>query len=128
MPENQARMLFFRADTGQALTTVFAGFAFTIINFPNSSLLPALVAGFTRDLIMQRPGMVNLPFFTSFVATSAKVSSIFLATAGLTSVASASAAARAPFDMAAPPFIAFIAFIGAMAGLGVSTEWWKGTD
>merc|ERR1740121_2687990 len=123
MPKNQAQMLFFRAETGEALTTVFAGFAFTIITFPNTSLLPALVAGFTRVLIMQRPGMVNLPFFTSLVATVANVSSIFLATAGFTSVASASAAARAPFDMTAPAFIAFIAFIGAMA-----TVWRKGTD
>merc|ERR1712203_870266 len=61
--------------------------------------------------------MVNFPFFTSLVATSAKVSSIFLATAGFTSVASASAAARPPFDMTTPAFaafmaLAFIAFIG----------------
>merc|ERR1712066_190894 len=102
-------MLFFKAATQEALTTVFAGFAFTIITLPKTSLLPALVAGFTRVLIMQRPGMVNLPFFTSLVATSANDSSIFLATAGFTSVAAASAAARAPFDMAAPAFAAFMA-------------------
>merc|ERR1712203_830851 len=70
--------------------------------------------------------MVNLPFFTSLVATTAKLSSIFLATAGFTSEASASAAARAPFDMAAPLFAAFMAFIGAMARVRFSTEWRKG--
>merc|ERR1712232_654114 len=115
-----AQTAFLRAATAKAFTTVVAGFAFTIITLPKTSLLPALVAGFTRVLIMQRPWMVNLPFFTSLVATTAKLSSIFLATAGFTSVASASAAARPPFVMTAPAlaFIAaFIAFIGAMATL-----------
>merc|ERR1719429_52518 len=53
--------------------------------------------------------MVNLPvLFTSFVASSAKVSSAFLQTAGLSSVAVAKAAAMADFDNAAPA-LAFIA-------------------
>merc|ERR1712207_120105 len=82
-----AQMLFFSADTQKALTTVHAGFAFTITTFPKTSLLPALVAGFLRVFIMQRPGMVNLPaLFTSFVPTSAAV---------------ANAATRPDFDMAA---------------------------
>merc|ERR1719429_275007 len=53
--------------------------------------------------------MVNLPvLFTSFVASSAMVSSAFLQTAGLSSVAVAKAAAMADFDSAAPA-LAFIA-------------------
>merc|ERR1712060_301834 len=62
--------------------------------------------------------MVNLPvLFTCLVATSAKVSSIFLATAGFTSEASASAAVSPPFDMGAPAFPAFIAFIAFMGAI-----------
>merc|ERR1711878_269034 len=100
------QMLFLSAATRNALTTVVAGLAFTITTFPNTSLLPALVAGFLRVLSMQRPGMVNLPVpLTSLVATSAKVSSTFLQTAGFNSVAVASAAAMADLDIAAPAFM-----------------------
>merc|ERR1719509_427989 len=108
----QAQMLFLSAATQYALITVLAGLAFTIITFPNTSFLPALVAGFLRVLSMQRPGMVNLPVpLTSLVATSASVSSSFLHTAGFNSVAVASAAAMADLDIAAPAFMpaAFIA-------------------
>merc|ERR1719512_423072 len=115
--KGQAQMLFLSAATQYALTTVLAGFAFTIIPFPNTSFLPALVAGFLRVLSMQRPGMVNLPVpLTSLVATSASVSSTFLHTAGFNSVAVASAAAMPDLDIAAPAF-AFIAR-GAIARLG----------
>merc|ERR1712217_270109 len=73
---NLFQMLFFKAATGYALTTVFAGFAFTICILPKISRFPALVAGFKRVLTMQTPGMVNLPlFFTSVAAIVAKVSS-----------------------------------------------------
>merc|ERR1740129_2384174 len=59
--------------------------------------------------------MVNLPMlFTCLVATSAKLSSIFLQAAGFCSVASARAAAMPDLLMAVTPFMAaFIA--GAMA-------------
>merc|ERR1719414_1979450 len=62
--------------------------------------------------------MVNLPVpLTSLVATSARVSSTFLHTAGFNSVAVASAAAMADLDIAAPAFMpAFIAR-GAIARL-----------
>merc|ERR1719478_234865 len=64
------------AATGKALTTVLAGFAFTFISWPKAILTPALVAGFTRVLILQRPGIVKIPaFFTSAVARVAKLSS-----------------------------------------------------
>merc|ERR1712232_253378 len=66
--------LFFKAERGNALTTFLAGFAFTITTFPKTSLFPALVAGFTRVLILQRPGIVNTPvLFTSCVAISARL-------------------------------------------------------
>merc|ERR1719192_385675 len=56
---------------------------------------------------MAKPGMVNLPdFFTSLVATAAKLSSTFLTCDPFNSVAVASSATMADFDMAAPPFIA----------------------
>merc|ERR1719350_1604227 len=51
--------------------------------------------------------MVNLPdFFTSLVATAAKLSSTFLISDAFNSVAVASSATIADFDMATPPFIA----------------------
>ena len=62
----QDQMLAFNAATGNALTTVLAGFALMIFSSPNMILLVALVAGFLRVLILARPGIVNTPvFFTS---------------------------------------------------------------
>merc|ERR1719277_1297222 len=54
---------FFSAAKAKAFTMVLAGFAFTITILPKISLLPALVAGFRRVLIMHRPGIVHLPVF-----------------------------------------------------------------
>merc|ERR1712032_948713 len=66
-----AQMLCFKAATGKAFTIFRAGFAFTTTTFPKTSLLPALVAGFMRVLILQSPGRVNTPLlFTSLVPTS----------------------------------------------------------
>merc|ERR1712072_1618208 len=45
--------LAFRAATGKAFTTFFAGLAFTMTTLPKTSLLPAFVAGFIRVLILQ---------------------------------------------------------------------------
>merc|ERR1719378_973855 len=65
---------------------------------------------------MHRPGIVHLPvFFTSRVATLARVSSTLVTCVFFSSVPSAKACANAPLLIALPPFIAFIAFIGAMA-------------
>merc|ERR1719346_521872 len=51
--------------------------------------------------------MVNLPdFFTSLVATAAKLSSTFLTADPFNSVAVASSATIADFDIATAPFIA----------------------
>merc|ERR1719385_711007 len=107
---------FFSAPTGNAFTTVLAGLAFTTISFPKAITMPALVAGFTRVLIMQSPGMVNLPaFFTSFVATVARVFKIFAASDFLSSCAVAMASARPVLVMRGLlDFKAFIVFIGAM--------------
>merc|ERR1712061_4109 len=61
---------FLSAATAKALTMVFAGLALTITILPKISLLPALVAGFRRVLIMHKPGIVHFPFFfTSCEAT-----------------------------------------------------------
>merc|ERR1719221_2138645 len=106
------QMDLFSAATAYALTIVLAGLAFTMTTLPNTSRLPAFVAGFIRVLIMQSPGMVTLPaFFTSLVAMLSKT----FDTADLfNSWASARACASWPLDIGlAPAFMAFIA--GAMA-------------
>merc|ERR1719281_1145918 len=51
---------------------------------PKATLVPAFLAGFILVLIMQRPGMVNLPaFFTSAVASAANSPSTFVHSAFL---------------------------------------------
>merc|ERR1719336_3397338 len=126
-------MLFFNAATQKALTIFVAGLAFTMTTLPKTSLLPAFVAGFMRVLIMAKPGMVNLPefftslvatsakpsstFFTSLVATSAKPSSTFFTCDPFNSLAAASSATIADFDIATAPFIA-VAFIASAFARG----------
>merc|ERR1719182_903027 len=69
----------FRAFTAKHFTTVCAAFAFTFTSLPNAMRLPAFLAGLCLVLIMQTPGMTNLPVpFTSFIATSARASSALL--------------------------------------------------
>merc|ERR1740117_2291645 len=64
----------FSAATAKAFTTVLAAFALTFTSLPKIFLIPALVAGFTRVLILQRPGIVKMPaFLTSAVASAAKL-------------------------------------------------------
>merc|ERR1711879_790762 len=93
--------LAFRAATGKAFTTFFAGLAFTITVFPKISFFPALVAGFVRVLILNKPGRVKIPFFTtSFVAISQRLPMSFAHTVFLSSLSLASASARAPLVMA----------------------------
>merc|ERR1719213_463729 len=103
------------AATGKAFTTVLAGFAFTLISWPKAILTPALVAGFTRVLILARPGIVKIPFFfTSVVARVAKLSMSPEHPFVFSSCCSARVLIRAPLVMTLPAF-AFIAFfIGAM--------------
>merc|ERR1719221_2095204 len=110
---SDAQMLALRAATGNALTTFFAGLAFTMVILPKISLLPALVAGFMRVLMRQRPGRVKMPaFLTSAVPISARVLMTLAATVFFSSHCVATASAIAPLVMALPP--AFIAFMGAM--------------
>merc|ERR1719476_835012 len=109
---------FFSAATANAFTTVFAGFAFTIVTFPNISRLPALVAGLTRVLTRQTPGSENTEFFFSSVAaTPARASMTFAAWDFLSSQVPARDSARAPFVIAFP----FMAF-GAIAAIGRKTK------
>merc|ERR1711972_32946 len=68
-----------------------------------------VVAGFRRVLIMQSPGMVNLPaLFTSFVATLARVSKILEPSDFFRSCVVAMASARPVLVMTGlPDFIDF---------------------
>merc|ERR1740138_573994 len=123
----QPQTLFFKDATGKAFTMVRAGLAFTVHIFPKISFLQALVAGFARVLIRQRPGKVKMPFFwTSLAAMAAMLPIILPAMLALSSHSSAMAAAmpllvrglpatRAPFMGLAA---AFIAFMGAMLVTG----------
>merc|ERR1719453_2650498 len=115
-----------RAATGKAFTTVLAGFALTFISCPKTILTPALVAGFTRVLILQRPGIVKIPvFFTSAVARVAKLARRPLHTFVFISCFSAISLTRAPLVMALPPaFIAF-AFMVFMGAIVAKTGRWK---
>merc|ERR1711865_858261 len=107
------------AATGKAFTTVLAGLAFTFISWPKAILSPALVAGFTRVLILQRPGIVKIPvFFTSAVARVAKLTRRPLHTFVFNSCFSAINFTRAPLVMALPPAFmafAFMVFMGAIS-------------
>merc|ERR1712003_593054 len=116
-PPRRPQILFFMlqnsflsAATGKALTIVRAGLALTTTTLPNTSLLPAFVAGFVRSLNLHKPGTQNTPvFLVSAVAVVASTSRAFDATDFLISHAAAKASAMAPL------VIAFAAtFIGAM--------------
>merc|ERR1719408_234433 len=87
------QMLSLRALTQNAFTTVFAGFALTFCILPNINLVVAFVAAFFRVLIVTKPGMVNLPFGTSVMASSASASSTLEHSDFLWPVADASASA-----------------------------------
>merc|ERR1719335_744362 len=102
------------AATGKAFTTFLAGFALTTITLPNTSRLPALVAGFMRVLILQRPATVKMPLLlTCLVPRSANAFNTPAACDFLSSHFFASSSAIAPCAIALAP--AFIAFIGAIA-------------
>merc|ERR1719479_551792 len=104
---------FFKADTGKAFTTVLAGLAFTITTLPNTSFLPALVAGFKRVLTMATPGTTTLPTpFTWAAAISPSFSTTLLQSFFFSSHPPARASARAPLLITfAPPFMAFMGAI-----------------
>merc|ERR1719174_3659512 len=121
--QNAVQICFFRAATGKALTTVFAGCAFTFFSSPNIILTPAFVAGLTRVLMRQRPGMVKMPFFfTSAVAIATKLSSTSEQAFCFNSCSVAIAFVKAPFVIALLPedfmeaarFIAFMVFMAFM--------------
>merc|ERR1719401_2943429 len=109
----QPQTLFFKAATGKALTMVRAGLAFTNCILPKISFWQALVAGFTRVLIRQRPGKVKTPVdLTSLAAVSARLAMILPATFCLISNSVARLAAMAPLVMGLPAV--FMAFMGAI--------------
>merc|ERR1719454_1413962 len=94
--------------------------AFTTTTLPKTSLLPAFVAGFTRVLILQRPGRVNTPVpFTSAVPTSAIVARTLVTTLFFNSHFPATASARAPLLIA----VAF--FMGAISKTQPARGRWR---
>merc|ERR1719221_2004068 len=108
----QPQTLLFKAATGNAFTIVRAGRAFTRTVLPNMVLSVAFVAGFTRLLILQRPGNVNWPIVPiSFVAIPARVLMTLDACLVFISNSPAIALTRAPFVIAFLPLAAFAAFI-----------------
>merc|ERR1719152_851619 len=112
----RAQTLFFRAATAKALTMVLAGLAFTRTSLPKAMRLPALVAGLCLVLIMQTPGITNLPVpFTSLLAISAKASSTLLISDLFFSTAAPRASAMAPLLMDLAPFMAFMPFMAFIA-------------
>merc|ERR1719474_1416847 len=137
--ETQHQNAFFIAATANALTTVFAGLAFTIVSLPKISFFPALVAGFLRVLILQTPGKVKtLFFFSSAVAISARLARTIVASFFLSSHPVARASAKAPLPITAA-FIATAFALGAMpstwmrlAGLALEPQGlirhWPGTQ
>merc|ERR1719421_2154816 len=65
-----SQICFLSAATGKAFTTVFAGFALTLVSLPNITFTHAFVAVLMRQI----PGSVKMPvFFTSFVARAARL-------------------------------------------------------
>merc|ERR1719218_182349 len=117
--------LFFKAATANAFTTVLAGLALTFTSLPKAMRLPAFVAGLCLVLIMQMPGMVNLPvLFTSFAASSAKASKAFDISDLFFSQASPKASAMALLGMDETLFIAFFIpfFIAFFAIVLFATE------
>ena len=79
---------------------VLAGFALHSVPTPNATLIPALVVGLRRVLMLQRPGIVKMPFFlTCAVATAAKLSKSPVQTFVFNSCFSARALKSTPFVM-----------------------------
>merc|ERR1719222_1425748 len=111
--------LFFSAARGNAFTIFRAGFAFTTHIFPKISLLPALVAGFMRVLILNNPGITKTPVLeTSFAAMSAIEAMTFTHCAFFSSCSLASCSAMAPLVIAlAAVFMGAISRAGKGAGL-----------
>merc|ERR1719217_1643722 len=106
----------FKAFTANAFTTVCAAFAFTLTSLPNAMRLPAFLAGLCLVLIMQMPGIVNLPVpLVSFSASSAKASKTLVISDLFFSHAVAKASAMPLFGMDFTPFFALMAFIAFIA-------------
>ena len=81
------QMLFLKAPRHLTVTIVWAGFAFTVMTFPNRCRSCGSIAFCTRDFIVHRPGMVALPaYLTWCVITEVKASRITLTVFLFTSV------------------------------------------
>merc|ERR1719433_2031972 len=127
---HKAQNCFFSAATGNALTTVFAGLAFTMTTLPKTSLFPALVAGFLRVLILQMPGKVKTAlFFSSPAPISARLARTLETSFFLSSHPVARASAKALLPMTAP-FIALGGMLGKWRGRTYTstTKWGTAAD
>merc|ERR1719421_2345552 len=105
-----SQICFLSAATGKAFTTVFAGFALTLVSLPNITFTHAFVAGLVLVLMRQMPGSVKTPFFfTSFVPTDTRLFKTLEHAFVFKPCSVAMAFKRAPLVMAfEPPF--FVAF------------------
>merc|ERR1719188_1359718 len=109
--EVSPQTLALSAAAGNALTILRAGLAFTTHSFPKISFFPALVAGFTLTLNLQRPGIEKSPVLvTSVVAMLTRLSIALLHTFFFSSHAAAIFSAIAPLVIALGAF----AFMGAI--------------
>merc|ERR1712146_444751 len=112
------QMLFFRAETAKAFTTVLAFMAFTWTTLPNISLFPAGVAFFNLVLIITNPGRTNFPdFHLRGAPMSARAFRALMHSDFFRSVAPASDSAIPVLDILVDTaffFMAFMAFIAPM--------------
>merc|ERR1719171_851411 len=85
--------------------------------------LPALVAGLCLVLIMQTPGITNLPVpFTSLLAISAKASRTLFISDLFLSTAAPRTSAMALLFMDLTPFMAFMPFMAFIAFFAMITR------
>merc|ERR1719443_1802805 len=107
------QICFLSAATGKAFTTVFAGFALTVVSLPNITLTHAFVAGLVRVLMRQMPGSVKTPFFlTSLVPTDTRLFKTLEQALVFNPCSVAMAFNKAPLLMAFAPPAFMVFFIG----------------
>merc|ERR1719248_25707 len=119
-----SQICFLSAATGKALTTVFAGFALTLVSLPNITLTHAFVAGLVLVLMRQMPGKVKTPFFlTSLVPTETRLFKTLEQAFVFKPCSVAIAFNRAPLLIAfAPAFIDFMGGNMMLTDMGIQEE------
>merc|ERR1711904_324829 len=116
-----SQICFFSAATGKAFTTVFAGFAFTLVSLPKIIFVHAFVAGLVLVLMRHRPGTAKTPvFLTSFAATDTRLFSTLEQAFVFKPCSVAIAFNKAPLVIAFAP--AFMDFMGGNMVLSSKRE------